>query len=285
MVDWKTLLDGGDFPGAITACLRQFEGRANTFAAAQALSEVEERWGDWLVRSGLPGAAEHYSAAGKLLVSPNLLVNSVEESRLLVTIYPRVMGKLSTIDPFGRSRAWIGWQPNTASGDGHPPPEPVQMAECPCRHHAAVPSFDNDRSAYAQLFRHKDHWCHYDLGRKWRDAGMSLAVACPEAAYGAYSWSLYFFDLYRVAWDRAGAVARWDSDGEWEIAEVRNMAYSLAVNLSESSIPSWAEAFLTGDWQRASALLGDGLPAPEWSALAILLAGAGQTAKEQDSGM
>lgn len=285
MADWKTLLDDGDFPAALAACLRQFEGRANTFAAAQALAQVEERWGDWLARSGLPGAAEHYSAAGKLLVSPNLLVNSVEESRLLVSIYPRVMGKLSAIDPFGRSRTRIGWQPHTAAGDRHSPPGPARMEELPCRQHAAVPSFDNERNAYARLFRDKDHWCHYDLGRKWRDAGMALAVACPEAACRAYSWSLYFFDLYRVTWDRAGAVARWDSDGEWEIAEVQNMAYSLAVNPSEARIPFWAEAFLTGDWQRAAAVLGAGPPAPEWSGLAALLAEAGQNAKERDSGM
>jgi hypothetical protein len=100
MADWKTLLDGGDFPAALAACLRQFEGRANTFAAAQALAEVEERWGDWLVRSGLPGAAEHYSAAGKLLVSPNLLVNSVEESRLLVSILYLVFSVLFPLVEF-----------------------------------------------------------------------------------------------------------------------------------------------------------------------------------------
>ena len=90
-----------------------------------------------------------------------------------------------------------------------------------------------------------------------------------------------YFNLYNRAWTTHLPASRWDSDGGEEIMEVQRMMASLAGSAPGGPLPSWIEALVAGDWQRALAALGDAAPPPEFKAAAALLSEASHAAGEK----
>jgi hypothetical protein len=210
-----------------------------------------------------------------------------QETDLRMGAHQGIVNEPQATDPYGEAQLGHDGQSHPDSFCGWQPPEPLAPAPY-------VPEIQSSgacprqESEYARLFQDRDHWCYYELGAKWRDAGNALAVMHPEVAHRAYSWSLYFLGLYEEAWTRHLPASRWDSDGRAEMTAVRNLADSLPSRSSEVLLPAWVEAFLQGDWQCASAGAGESPTPPEWSSLSVLLAEArlaagGQCTKDRIS--
>jgi len=123
----------------------------------------------------------------------------------------------------------------------------------------------------ARLFQGGDHWQHYDLAAKWREAVKAMAVLHPEAARCACEWSLFYFGLYNEAWEKGLPASRWDSDGGSESMEVQALMDSLGANADETALPEWAEALLGGDYRSALAAAGEAPAGPEWGPLEAVL--------------
>lgn len=265
---WAALLDAGDAAAARATWQEEFALDDDSPQATWELAEIEERWGDALFFAGESGAALHYQAAWRALAPPGARFSSQEESERRMAAYARVTVKLQAIDPYGKARTGNSGEPHPnfhAIELPKPEREPVKPApETP-------PPVPRQQSGFADLFRMSDHWCQCDLGAKWRDAGKELAAAFPEAARCAYQWSVDYFTLYNQAWTAHLPASRWDPDGDDDILEVRGLMSSLAENPPGAALPAWVEALLAGDWQRASAALGDSVPPPEFKAVAALL--------------
>jgi len=276
---WAALLDAGDPAAARAAWQEKFPAESDSPQATWELAEIEERWGDSLFFAGEAGAAVHYQAAWRALAPLGTVFSSWQEGERRMEAYARVTVKLQAIDPYGRARAGNGGQPHPnfhaieppakpAPEPGKPAPEPVKPPPQPAKVSTPV---ERQGSDLARLFQSDDHWRHYELASIWREAGQELAAAFPDGARLAYLWSVDYFNLYNQAWTAHGSASRWDSDGGREITEVQGMMASLAGPAPGAPPPSWIEALLAGDWQRALAALGDSAPPPEFKAAAELL--------------
>ncbi len=268
---WAEILDAGDPAAARAAWQQDFAADGDSPQATWELAEIEERWGDALFFAGESGAAAHYQAAWRALAPPGARFSSLEESERRMAAYARVTVKLQAIDPHGKARTGNSGEPHPnfhAIELPKPAPEPVKPAPEAVE---APPPVPRQQSGFADLFRMSDHWRHCGLGAKWRDAGRELAAAFPEAARCAYQWSLDYFTLYNQAWTAHLPASRWDPDGGEDIEEVQSLMSCLGDNRPDAALPAWVEALLAGDWQRASAALGDTVAPPEFKAVAAVL--------------
>jgi hypothetical protein len=280
--DWPALLDAGDPAAARAVWQDKFSTDRDSLEATWELAEIEERWGDSLFFSGVDGAAMHYQAAWRALMPLGTVFSSWEEGERRMEAYGRVSLKLQAIDPYGKARTGNSAQrhPNfhAVEPPAKPALEPMKPAPGPAKN---SPLVERQQSDLARILHSDDHWRHYDLASRWREIGKELAAAFPEGARQAYRWSVDYFVLYNQAWNAHMPASRFDSDGGEEIMEVQHMMKALDDSPPGPPLPTWIEALLAGDWQRALAALGDSVPPPEFEEAADLLSEANRTAGEK----
>ena len=277
ILSWAALLKAGDPAAARAAWQEKFSAGSDSLDATWELAEIEERWGDSLFFAGETGAAPHYQAAWKALVPPGEVFSSRPEYDRRMEAYGRITVKLQAIDPYGKARAGNTGLPHPNFHAIEPPPKPAPEPVNPTPQPAKTIRAERQQSDFARLFQSGDHWRHYGLASKWREAGKELAPVFPEGARRAYYWSVDYFNLYNRAWSAHLPASRWDSDGGEEITEVRRMMDALPADPTDTPLPVWVEALLAGDWQRASAALGEASP-PGFKGAAELLSEARRAA-------
>lgn len=140
MIDWRTLLQQGDFSTASHWADEHFREQPDSPDAVWTTAEILERWGDSLFFRQQPGARPHYVSASAVLTDH--AADSSEEAHRRTAADERVWDKIRAVDASGHGLPWYHYDPHPAAGSewalvrqargAAPPPEPEpQTAEDP----------------------------------------------------------------------------------------------------------------------------------------------------------